>query len=175
LKGGKVTGNPLEPPWVSEGSGAFAQDAGKVLYATGESPRDYNLFTTLTRAADNARGCLAQTVDQKLVPVLEDFVRRHKDWFYDQAAWEKFVSVAANKASQAVFKRCEPKDRWTNSADGRHFVLVSITVEDAVAAARSAVRKVAAEKQIFRKEKAEQALAELDAAVQSAIVEAAKQ
>ncbi|MCD6413372.1 MAG: LPP20 family lipoprotein [Elusimicrobia bacterium] len=158
------------PDWVKKGSGAFPGDPTSKLYGVGVAGPDPNTAVQLEQARSRARAELAaqmRTVVQRLV---KDFMESHKDWFNleDTAGSDEFFSYVGKQIVDETLVGSKQLDSWKDSKSGDLYMLYGIDLGSSFydTYKKSLKRRIRERHRAVVKEKADEAIKELDKAVE---------
>jgi len=158
------------PDWVTKGSGAFPGDPATKLYGMGVAGPDPNTAVQLEQARSRARGELAaqmKTVVQRLV---KDFMESHKDWFNleDTAGSDEFFSYISKQIVDETLVGSKQLDSWKDSKLGDLYMLYGMDLGSSFydSYKESLKRRIREQHRAVVKEKADEAINELDKEVE---------
>jgi len=128
-----VTTSPDEPKWVSEGAGAFPEDAGRAFYGVGIAganrfPADS--FMLRKTAAQHGRLEVAGQLRTMVASVFMDYAAA---CFIPGMKQDEMDSMSENvqeSVSEAVLLGAEPTASWKDPQTGAMYVLIKLNMDD---------------------------------------------
>jgi len=152
------------PQWVTDPTGAFPGDKGKVLYAVGMCAYNPNPALTVKVARSRARVEMAATIKTHVDAMLKDWMAASVDFANpDMQTSKQFTESVSRDVTSATLEGSTEAKRWT-SPQGTVYALYMLNLDGQFMKAIKAKAKAALQDQQDKllKGKMEDALSDLD-------------